>query len=88
MSVYSLHPASCIIHVQAKRSGSENRSAMDRGAFDQAARMLADWLVGFLRSRSLRLARLLHLESLSEHRLRDLGFLDGRGLPLRDRMRD
>jgi len=45
---------------------------------------------GFLRWLSLRRRRLhrLDLGGLSEHRLRDLGFLDGRGAPPRDPLRD
>jgi uncharacterized protein YjiS (DUF1127 family) len=42
----------------------------------------------FLRRLMLRRSAVLEPERLSDHRLRDLGFLDGRGLPPRDPWRD
>ena len=86
MSVYTLHTPPCVSRLQATSASDGNPSAISRRA--QAVWKLTNWLVGFLRFRSLRRARLLRLETLSEHRLRDLGFLDGRGVQLREPFRD
>ena len=83
MSVYTPHTPPCVSRLQATSASDGNpyRRA-------QAVCKLTNWLVGFLRFRSLRRARLLRLETLSEHRQRDLGFLDGRGVQLREPFRD
>lgn len=61
---------------------AQNRSVLNRPAAERRFgfwRWLLRWHAGLPR---------LEPEYLSEHRLRDLGFIDGRAVPPRDPLRD
>ena len=79
MQSFACPPAGSVLD---ERQFAGGRSVRDRPA--------AEPRFGFLRWLSLRRTRLTWLEPerLSEHRLRDLGFLDGRGVQPRDPLRD
>ena len=83
MSIYALQAPQGSSRLHKEISPAENLAYRGR-----MVRAVARRWREFLHSRSLRRARLLRLETLTEHRLRDLGFLDGRGFQPRDPVRD
>ena len=88
MSIYALMSPPGFSRLQKEPSPAETLPFGRRSTSIRMVRMVASRWKGFLRSRSLQRARLLQLETLTEHRLRDLGFLDGRGVQPRDPFRD